>query len=130
MYYYQIKSINRYSPYIYTSTPPSKAKNLYESFIRETKNFDKAVMRFLQHVEHPCLYIENPGGVTILTERKSNIIEFVYQKDNGETQWRKIDLISEDDQYLKGFDIEDGDRIKSFLRYNIVGGRILSKSDQ
>jgi hypothetical protein len=57
--------------------------------------------------------------------RTPNIVEFVYKKDNGKIDWRKIDIFQEDKYYVQGHDINDNNSFKSFKKSNIVGGRII-----
>jgi len=59
--------------------------------------------------------------------RKPDLVEFVYKKSNGETEWRKIDLIEEDSNYMKGNDVNDNNKFKCFKKCNIVGGRIIKQ---
>jgi hypothetical protein len=61
--------------------------------------------------------------ISILPRR---ICEFVYKKDSI-VEWRKIDLIEEAEDYITGFDLNDGDKFKKFLKNKIVGGKILHK---
>jgi hypothetical protein len=62
--------------------------------------------------------------VTVKT-RIPNIVEFVYKKDDGKTDWRKIDIIEEDKYHVKGHDINDNNNFKSFKKTNIVGARMI-----
>ena len=57
--------------------------------------------------------------------RTPNVVEFVYKKDDGKTDWRKIDILEEDKYYVKGHDINDSNSFKSFKKTNIVGGRMI-----
>lgn len=57
--------------------------------------------------------------------RVPNVVEFVYKKDDGKTDWRKIDIIEEDKYHVKGHDINDNNNFKSFKKANIVGGRMI-----
>ena len=60
-----------------------------------------------------------------ISVRKANIVEFVYHKDNGSSSWRKIDLLEEDDHYIKGNDVEDDLKFKCFKKALIVGRRVI-----
>lgn len=60
--------------------------------------------------------------------RTPNVVEFVYKKDDGETHWRTVDIIEENTTYIRGNDIEDNNKFKSFKKSCIVGGRILKKN--
>ena len=57
--------------------------------------------------------------------RSPNVAEFVYKKDDGKTDWRKIDILEEDKYYVKGHDLNDDNSFKSFKKTNIVGGRMI-----
>jgi hypothetical protein len=57
--------------------------------------------------------------------RSPNVVEFVYKKDDGKTDWRKIDILEEDKYYVKGHDINDDNSFKCFKKSNIVGGRMI-----
>ena len=63
--------------------------------------------------------------VETISIRPPKIVEFVYQKDSGETAWRKIDMVDENAQHVMGFDVEDNAQFKSFKKSRIVGGRII-----
>jgi len=63
-----------------------------------------------------------------ITIRTPNVVEFVYKKDDGETHWRTVDVIEENTTYIRGNDIEDNNKFKSFKKSCIVGGRILKKN--
>jgi hypothetical protein len=70
---------------------------------------------------------DNNGEITNVSIREPNIVEFVYKKDSGETNWRTIDVLEEDSIYIKGHDTEDDNKFKCFKKSCIVGGRILKK---
>jgi hypothetical protein len=55
---------------------------------------------------------------------KSKTVEFVYNKE-GEINWRKINLSFEDSNLIKGFDLEDGNKFKSFKKKFIIGQRLI-----
>jgi hypothetical protein len=57
---------------------------------------------------------------------KVRVVEFVYQKDNGETDWRRLQVEDEDSGYIKGIDL-DKNEFRSFLKSRIIGGKILEK---
>jgi hypothetical protein len=59
--------------------------------------------------------------------RSPNIVEFVYKKDDGKTDWRKVDILEEDKYYVKGHDLNDDNSFKCFKKCNIVGGRIIKQ---
>ena len=78
----------------------------------------------------PCLstksFYSRPNLVGYQVEiRTPNVVEFVYKKDDGKTDWRKIDILEEDKYYVKGHDINDNNSFKSFKKTNIVGGRMI-----
>jgi hypothetical protein len=66
--------------------------------------------------------------INVLKNFKFNIriVEFVYQKDNGETDWRRLQVEDEDCGYIKGIDL-DKNEFRSFLKSRIIGGKILEK---
>lgn len=64
-------------------------------------------------------------SASIKPERKEDLVEFVYQKDSGETSWRKIDLTFEDSHLVKGYDKQDGNNYKTFKKSHIIGKRLL-----
>lgn len=57
--------------------------------------------------------------------RVPNVVEFVYKKDDGKTDWRKVDILEEDKYYVKGHDLNDNNSFKCFKKTNIVGGRMI-----
>ena len=57
----------------------------------------------------------------------SDIIEFVYYKGDSPPKWRKVEVIKKNNTIIQGYDLEDGDKIKTFKRLNIVGGRFFKK---
>jgi len=63
--------------------------------------------------------------VTQIETRVPNVVEFVYKKDDGKTDWRKVDILEEDKYYIKGHDLDDSNHFKSFKKSNIVGGRMI-----
>jgi len=63
--------------------------------------------------------------VTQIETRVPNVVEFVYKKDDGKTDWRKVDILEEDKYYVKGHDINDNNSFKCFKKSNIVGGRMI-----
>jgi hypothetical protein len=66
-----------------------------------------------------------PNDIIIIEVRSPNVVEFVYKKDDGKTDWRKIDILEEDKYYVKGHDVNDNNSFKSFKKTNIVGGRMI-----
>ena len=53
-------------------------------------------------------------------------ITFVYDKGNGERpKWRTIGLTQDNGDYIEGYDKEDGDKFKRFVKSRIIDGRIL-----
>ncbi len=62
---------------------------------------------------------------TQILTRVPNVVEFVYKKDDGKTDWRKVDILEEDKYYVKGHDINDNNSFKCFKKSNIVGGRMI-----
>ena len=60
---------------------------------------------------------------------KSKTVEFVYNKE-GEINWRKINLSFEDSNLIKGFDLEDGNKFKSFKKKFIIGQRLIEVKSQ
>lgn len=71
--------------------------------------------------------ISSEKEINTISTRIPNIVEFVYKKDDGKTDWRKIDLIEEDKYYVKGHDLNDNNSFKSFKKANIVGGRMIKQ---
>ena len=63
--------------------------------------------------------------VTQIETRVPNVVEFVYKKDDGKTDWRKVDILEEDKYHVKGHDLNDNNSFKSFKKTNIVGGRMI-----
>lgn len=54
----------------------------------------------------------------------SIVCEFVYDKMGGEApKWRKIGLVGEDEDYIRGYDLEDNLKYKNFSIEKIVGGK-------
>lgn len=57
----------------------------------------------------------------------TEIAEFVYQKFDEystlvESKWRKIGVISKTDKVIRGYDLNDNNKIKNFLVVKILGG--------
>jgi hypothetical protein len=69
--------------------------------------------------------VSTSTDVFTVETRVPNVVEFVYKKDDGKTDWRKIDIIEEDKFYIKGHDLNDNNNFKSFKKTNIVGGRMI-----
>lgn len=67
----------------------------------------------------------NPEALVQLHARVPNVVEFVYKKDDGKVDWRKIDILEEDKYYVKGHDVNDNNSFKSFKKANIVGGKMI-----
>jgi len=68
--------------------------------------------------------LENIKNISV---REPRIVEFVYKKENGETDWRKVDIVEENSQYIKGNDINDDNKFKSFKKNCIVGNRVIKQ---
>lgn len=62
--------------------------------------------------------------IVLSQKPKRKTVEFVYNKE-GEINWRKIDLSFEDSDLIKGFDLEDGNKFKSFKKKFIIGQRLI-----
>lgn len=58
-------------------------------------------------------------------KRFSKLVEFVYKKDSGEISWRKINLTNENFYFVKGFDLEDENKFKTFKKESIIGQRLI-----
>lgn len=77
------------------------------------------------------LSYENDGESGVLlgdTDTKGSdaepVIEFLYPTSDGcEKIWRKIQMTSQDDIYLTGYDLNEGKKFKRFLVEKIVGGK-------
>lgn len=67
----------------------------------------------------------NFNNVIEIHARVPNVVEFVYKKDDGKTDWRKVDIFEEDKHYVKGHDVNDNNSFKSFRKTNIVGGKMI-----
>lgn len=53
----------------------------------------------------------------------SDVYQFVYDKQNGETpRWRKIGFVGQDENYIRGYDLEDNLKYKNFSIDRIIGG--------
>ena len=66
-----------------------------------------------------------PSSLIQAKARTPNIVEFVYKKDDGKIDWRKVDIFQEDKYYVQGHDINDSNSFKCFKKTNIVGGRMI-----
>jgi hypothetical protein len=102
----------------FKSTSPDPAKTMIDFIIFATTSGDRAV------AIHDSDMI-SPDNRVQLHARVPNVVEFVYKKDDGKTDWRKIDILEEDKYYVKGHDINDNNSFKCFKRANIVGGKII-----
>jgi len=71
------------------------------------------------------IYNEGHFEALQIPTRVPNVVEFVYKKNDGKTDWRKLDVLEEDKYYVKGFDINDNNAFKCFKKSNIVGGRMI-----
>jgi len=69
----------------------------------------------------------NPEALVQLHARVPNVVEFVYKKEDGKVDWRKIDILEEDKYYVKGHDVNDNNNFKSFKKSNIVGGKMIKQ---
>jgi len=97
------------------------------SFILFASTYDKRI-KPREIFEETGFNGANSSEVQHISVRTPNLVEFVYKKDNGQTDWRTVDLIEEDSSYLKGHDIGDDNKFKSFKKSCIVGGRVLKKN--
>ena len=70
---------------------------------------------------------DNYGEKRILSGKSAEpkfttILEFVYPDQFSNNCWRKIGLIEEDDGYITGYDLNDGEHFKKFRKDKIHGG--------
>ena len=63
---------------------------------------------------------------SILPDPILKTVEFVYDKGDGDTKWRKIAVTVEDDYYIGGYDLNDSRKFKKFRKSNVLGGRIIT----
>lgn len=94
------------------------------SFIIFASSYGKSI-RPREIFEETGFNPNNNSEIQRVSIRTPNVVEFVYKKDNGQTDWRKVDVIEENSSYLKGHDISDDNKFKSFKKSCIVGGRII-----
>lgn len=64
------------------------------------------------------------GGAPEKIEYKE-IAEFVYPSFKGEPVWRRIGVLEEDANYIKGNDFNNGKQFKCFSKSKIVGNKII-----
>jgi len=102
----------------FKSTSPDPAKTVIDFVIFATTSGDRAV------AIHDSDMV-NPEALVQLHARVPNVVEFVYKKDDGKIDWRKIDILEEDKYCVKGHDVNDNNSFKSFKKSNIVGGKMI-----
>jgi len=55
-------------------------------------------------------------------------VSFVYDKCDGSTPtWRNVSVTNENNDFISGFDNDDNNAFKKFLKCRILGGRIIEK---
>ena len=99
-----------------TSPDPAKTMSDFVIFAIGLGNKAKAI--------HDSSFV-NPEDLVQLHTRVPNVVEFVYAKEDGKVDWRKIDILEEDKYYVKGHDVNDNNSFKSFKKSNIVGGKMI-----
>jgi hypothetical protein len=104
----------------FKSESPDPAKTMIDFIIFATTSGDRAV------AIHDSDLV-NPDALVQIQARKPNVFEFVYKKDDGKIDWRKVDIFEEDKFYVKGNDINDNNSFKSFKKSNIVGGKMIKQ---
>lgn len=102
----------------FESTSPDPAKTMIDFIIFATTSGDRAV------AIHDSDLV-NPDALVQIQARKPNVFEFVYKKDDGKIDWRKVDIFEEDKHYVKGRDVNDINIFKCFKKANIVGGKMI-----
>ena len=104
----------------FKSASPDPAKTMIDFIIFATTSGDRAV------AIHDSDMV-NPDALVQIHARIPNVVEFVYKKDDGKIDWRKVDILEEDKHYVKGHDVNDGYCFKSFKKSNIVGGKMIKQ---
>jgi len=103
----------------FKSTSPDPAKTMIDFVIfAVVSGYESMAIHDFDAVNPKVLVVQ-------LHARVPNVVEFVYKKDDGKTDWRKIDILEEDKYYVKGHDVNDNNSFKSFKKANIVGGKII-----
>lgn len=51
------------------------------------------------------------------------VVSFVYDKEDGEVDWRTIGVVESTRKYIKGIDSDK--QFKTFLKSKIVGGKLI-----
>ena len=129
------QSENYYNSPILEVYVPSKTalKKFIETFKPKHRDPAEVMLDFIifAHSAIKTVAVINPKELSYwpnlieVEVRTPNVVEFVYKKDDGKTDWRKIDILEEDKYYVKGHDINDSNSFKSFKKTNIVGGRMI-----
>jgi len=52
----------------------------------------------------------------------NEIVEFHYEKSDGSESYRRVGVLEEDSEYIKGLDLNDGNKYKAFKKENITNG--------
>jgi hypothetical protein len=117
------KAISEFKGKFSKSTDPKQAM---VDFIIFAYNYSKTLKpkEIYENINHGVLETNEVHHISL---RTPNIVEFVYKKEDGKTDWRTLDLVEEDAAHVKGFDIDDNNKYKSFKKNCIVGGRMLKK---
>ncbi len=129
------QSENYYNSPILEVYVPSKTalKKFLETFKPKHRDPAEVMVDFIifAHSAIKTVAVINPKELSYwpnlieVEVRTPNVVEFVYKKDDGKTNWRKIDILEEDKYYVKGHDVNDNNSFKSFKKTNIVGGRMI-----
>ncbi len=129
------QSENYYNSPILEVYVPSKTalKKFIETFKPKHRDPAEVMLDFIifAHSAIKTVAVINPKELSYwpnlieVEVRTPNVVEFVYKKDDGKTDWRKIDILEEDKYYVKGHDLNDDNSFKCFKKCNIVGGRII-----
>jgi hypothetical protein len=124
------------SPILETNVPNKTVlKKFLDTFKPKHRDPSEVMVDFIifAHSAIKTLAIKNASSedywnnIIRVEVRTPNVVEFVYKKDDGKTDWRKVDILEEDKYYVKGHDLNDNNSFKCFKKCNIVGGRIIKQ---
>ena len=58
--------------------------------------------------------------------KPTKVVSFVYDKEDGEVDWRTVGVVKTTKKYIKGIDVDK--QYKTFLKERIVGGRMIKEN--
>ena len=131
----RIVNKNNTSPY-FAITNARDANQVNEAWRIFCRDADKGItdpgellVKFIRHTTFSgSLSVYLPDGAAKhieLEPRQANIVEFVYKKDNGQTDWRRVDMVKKTKETVEGYDLNDSHQYKTFKTVRIIGNRLM-----